>query len=161
MEGFAFFYSIVFFGGGAFLILLCILMHGEEEVLDIMTYLAGLGLLMLYGGISNIQTLRACKMETDGIFVRFQSVLGLPAFFEYEIGGRKYRGLSQSCNIEKYRNVFIQGECYQIYVNEKKPEQFVAARRIEPADILTTALGLVCVCGWLVFIVHRIRTAFC
>lgn len=94
-------------------------MHGEEEVLDIMTYLAGLGLLMLYGGISNIQTLRACKMETDGIFVRFQSVLGLPAFFEYEIGGRKYRGLSQSCNIEKYRNVFIQGECYQIYVNKK------------------------------------------
>ena len=81
-------------------------MHGEEEVLDIMTYLAGLGLLMLYGGISNIQTLRACKMETVGIFVRFQSVLGLPAFFEYEIGGRKYRGLSQSCNIEKYRNVF-------------------------------------------------------
>ena len=31
VEGFAFFYSIVFFGWGAFLILLCILMHGEEE----------------------------------------------------------------------------------------------------------------------------------
>lgn len=155
------FMALFFIGWGIFLILLCILTRGEENLLDILTYLAGLGLVMLYGGISNIKTLRACKMETDGIFMRFQPVLGFPAFFEYETGGRKYRGLSQSCNMEKYRNVFVEGECYRIYVNEKKPEQFVAARRIEPADILTTGLGLVCVCVWLIFIVYRIRIAFC
>lgn len=114
------FTALFFIGWGTFLVLLCILTRGEENLLDILTYLAGLGLMMLYGGISNIRTLRACNMKTDGIFIRFQPVLGLPAFFEYEIGGRKYRGLSQSCNIEKYRNVFAEGECYRIYVNEKK-----------------------------------------
>ncbi len=153
--------SLFFIGWGVFLILLCILTHGEENLLDVLTYLAGLGLVMLYGGISNIRTLRACKMETDGTFIRFQPVLGLPAFFEYEAGGKKYRGLSQSCNVEKYRNVFVEGERYRIYVNEKKPEQFVAARRIEPADVLTTGLGAVCVGVWLVFIVYRIGMAFC
>ena len=93
--------GFVFIGCGCFSILICALTSLQNSMLDTLTWLAEMGVLLLYGSFRDIHRLRSCKLEVRGVFSHFSPVLGMMPVFTYKVGKQQYRETSQPCSMEK------------------------------------------------------------
>lgn len=146
-----YFLGFVFIGCGCFSILICVV-FGFQNSLDILTWLAEMGALLLYGAFRDIHRLRSCKLEVNGVFSHFSPTLGMMPVFTYKVGKQQYRGTSLPCSMEKYRSQLQPGETYTIFVNEEKPSVFVFCKEIERLNYyLAIPLGIACTIPWIIY----------
>ena len=144
--------GFVFIGCGCFSVLICALTSLQNSMLDTLTWLAEMGVLLLYGSFRDIHRLRSCKLEVRGVFSHFSPVLGMMPVFTYKVGKQQYRETSQPCSMEKYRAQLRTGETYTIFVNEARPSIFVFRKKIERSNyFLTIPLGVVLVVPWMMY----------
>ena len=86
-----------------------------------------IGIILVGTNILYINAILACKVETTGIFVKYNAIHGsygtiYEPVFQYYINGEEFQGRCLSkmslSNIEKQ---FVAYKTYIIYVNNKKP----------------------------------------
>lgn len=138
-------------GCGCFSIVVCWLGGFWNERLDGLTFLAETGTFILCIAVGEIRVLRSCKLRVEEVFTGFSQMIGMMPVFSYEVGGRRYRGISQLCNIKEYEAQLREGEVYPIYVNEADPEIFALTRKIEQSNYLTIPVGIALIIPWLVY----------
>lgn len=147
-----YFLGFFFIGCGCFSILICALTSLQNSLLDTFTWLAEMGVLLLYGSCRDIHRLRCCKLEVRGVFSHFSPALGMMPVFTYKVGKQQYRETSQPCSMEKYRAQLQAGETYTIFVNEAKPSIFVFCKKIERLNyFLTIPLGVILIIPWIIY----------
>lgn len=143
--------GLAFIGCGCLSILICVV-FGFQDSLDVLTWLAEMGALILYGAFRDIHRLRSCKLEVNGMFSHFSPTLGMMPVFTYKVGKQQYRETSQPCSMEKYRAQLRAGETYTIFVNEAKPSVFVFCKKIERLNYyLAIPLGAILIIPWLIY----------
>ena len=144
--------GFAFIGCGCFSILICALTSVQNSLLDTLTWLAEMGVLILYGAFRDIHRLRSCKLEVCGVFSHFSPTLGMMPVFTYKVGKQQYRETSQPCSMEKYRSQLQVGETYTIFVNETKPSIFVFCKKIEGLNyFLAIPLGVILIIPWIIY----------
>ena len=130
------------FGCGCLSILVCILSGFQNTLLDLLTWLAGLGFLLLYGVFRDLRALHACTLETQGIFLGFHQSLGLPPMFQYQVKGRQYQTISLPCRLEPHRSQLQVGHSYPIFIDPDHPERYAAFPHPEAGALFAALLGL-------------------
>lgn len=144
-------YGFVFIGCGCFSILICVVFD-FQDFLDVLTWLAEMGALILYGSFRDIHRLRSCKLEISGVFSRFSPTLGMMPVFTYKVGKQQYCETSQPCSMEKYRSQLQVGKTYTIFVNETTPSVFVFCKKIEPSNYcFAIPFGAILIIPWLIY----------
>ena len=142
-----------YIGCGLLTIGVCVLTHGQDAVLDGLTFLASMGGLLLASVIWEIYCVRSCQTAIKGVFAHFSPALGMMPSFTYQIGGKWYKETSLPCRMESYRASLQEGETYTIFINEAKPERFVFVQRLDWGNIiLAIFVSLICIGPWLVYL---------
>lgn len=144
--------AFAFVGCGCFSILICAISGFQNSRLDGLTWLAEMGILLLYGVFRDIHRLRSCKLEVNGVFSHFSPTLGLMPVFTYKVGKQQYRATSQPCSMEKYRSQLRAGETHTIFVNEAKPSVFVFCKKVERSNYyFAIPFGTILLIPWLIY----------
>lgn len=107
-----------------------------------------LGIIVIGINILYINVILACKMETTGTYIKYNTVHNgrgdtYEPVFRYYVKGEEFQGrcltmLSLS-NIQKQ---FVAGQTYTIYVNDKKPDSFVIYRKLPIENIIGILIGI-------------------
>lgn len=90
-----------------------------------------LGIIFIGSNILYINAILACKIETTGTFIKYNTVhsgrgVTYEPVFRYYIKGEEFQG---SClnkmNLPDIQKQFAADQTYAIYVNDKKPGYFI------------------------------------
>ena len=92
-----------------------------------------------------------CKTEVAGKFVRWDSMVpkkdggDFAPVFEFEVGGEWYSSRSfESFSLKKTDGMFKTDCYYKIFVNEKKPKDFIVARKFYWEDYWVFVFAAFC-----------------
>ena len=133
---------------GIFLVITQFVLH--DDSLTVMLLYLCFGGLIAFLGICNMGHIITCNQPIRGIYRGYNRVStgrGGPLYFpvfDYQVAGADFH--EQSTEIvskSKLKREFVEGEWYEIYVNEKRPRMFIVTKRIHLRDVLVTMAGLI------------------
>ena len=132
---------------GIFFVITQFVLH--DDPLTVMLLLLTFGGFIALLGIYNMGLVITCNQPIQGIYRGYNKVStgrgGLLYFpiFDYQFAGEERHEQSMKpVSKRKIEREFIEGEWYEIYVNEKQPRSFIVIKRLQFRDVLVTMVGL-------------------
>ena len=111
----------------------------------------GAGIAFFLAGAWLVSRKLRCNKEVVGKFVRWDSMVPkkeggeFAPVFEFELGDEWYSSRSfESFSLKKTEGMFRTDHYYKIFVNEKKPKDFVIARKLYWEDYWVFVFSAFC-----------------
>lgn len=107
-----------------------------------------LGILFIGTNILYINAILACKVETTGTFIKYNTAhsgrgVTYEPVFRYYVNGEEFQGRClNKMNLPDIQKQFVVDQTYTIYVNDKKPGYFVVYRKVPTESIIGVLIGI-------------------